>query len=84
MYRHNILILRDADSITRTSPLSWESLSVDLPRPLNYPVSLAQDTQTNRLFVAEGNPQEDAKIYSVFLNSMFKVVDMTPAVRGEF
>lgn len=84
VYKHDILILRDADLIIPNSPLSWESLSLALPRPLSYPVGLTQDSLNNRLFVAEAKPKEEGKILSLTLNAQLEVVDMTPAVQSEF
>ncbi|XP_050731137.1 low-density lipoprotein receptor-like isoform X2 [Eriocheir sinensis] len=82
VYKHDILILRDADLIIPNSPLSWESLSLALPRPLSYPVGLTQDSLNNRLFVAEAKPKEEGKILSLTLNAQLEVVDMTPAVQS--
>lgn len=81
VYRDKILILRDADSIHPDS-LSWEDIFVELPKPLSLPVALAHDAETNRLFVADTDPKEKAKIISISLNSTFGVVNMTTAVES--
>lgn len=84
VYKHDILILHDADLIIPNSPLPSESLSLPLPRPLSYPVGLTQDPLNNRLFVAEAKPKKEGKILSLTLNDQLEVVDMAPAVQSEF
>lgn len=84
VYKHDILILRDADLLFPNSPLSWETLSLPLPKPLSYPVGLTQDSLNNRLFVAEAKPKEEGKILSLTLNDQLEVVAMDHAVKSEF
>ncbi|XP_045133712.1 protein cueball-like isoform X3 [Portunus trituberculatus] len=81
VYRDSILILHNADIIHPDS-LSWKDISVELPKPLSSPVALTHDAETNRLFVANTDPRDEAKIISISLNSTFGVVNMTTAVKS--
>lgn len=83
VYKHDILILPDADLILPDSPISWDTLSLTLPTPLSYPVGLTHDSLNNRLFVAEAKPKEKRKIMSLSLNDRLEVVEMVPAVKSE-
>lgn len=83
VYQHNILLLRNVDKITPSAPLSWESLVHPLPKQLSYPVGLAADPDTNRIFVSESIPDEEEKIFSVSMDSNYTVDSMVTAVKSK-
>lgn len=56
---------------------------MELPKPLSFPMALTHDAETNRLFVADAKPRDEAKIISISLNSTFGVVGMSTAVKSE-
>ncbi|KAK4308220.1 hypothetical protein Pmani_020067 [Petrolisthes manimaculis] len=82
VYQHNLLLLRNVDSITPSQPLSWESLVLRLPKQLSYPVGLAADPDRSRLFLAEGLPNDGGKIFSISLYSDYTVESMIATVNS--
>ncbi|CAL4065048.1 unnamed protein product, partial [Meganyctiphanes norvegica] len=53
VYKHSVLLIKNADKISEFQPMSWESAELDLPEPLAYPVGIASDLQNGRLFVTD-------------------------------
>ncbi|XP_042206450.1 uncharacterized protein LOC121855535 isoform X2 [Homarus americanus] len=81
VYKKDILLIRDVDKITPKWPLEWESLSLSLPKNLYYPLGLAHDPHTNRLFVADAL-HRDTKIFSLSFESNYKVEAMHSVVKA--
>ncbi|XP_042873432.1 protein cueball-like isoform X2 [Penaeus japonicus] len=53
VYQYSVLLVRDADKATPTSPAPWENVTLQLTDDLCYPVGVTHDPKNNRLFVSD-------------------------------
>jgi len=80
VYKHSVLLIKNADKISESQPISWESTELDLPEPLAYPVGIASDPQNGRLFVTDVMHIENS-IFTLQVSSNGSIDAMYPLLK---
>merc|ERR1739838_1293223 len=80
VYKHSVLLIKNADKISESQPISWESTELDLPEPLAYPVGIASDPQNGRLFVTDVMHIENS-IFTLQVSSNRSIDAMYPLLK---
>lgn len=80
VYKHSVLLIKNADTISESQQISWESAKLNLPEPLAYPVGIASDQKNGRIFVADAMNIENS-LFTVQMFSNGSVEAMYPLLK---